>query len=63
MNPLRGGDLGSFASSRVEAQADRLCRTALIEQRTAFICQLKAALKEYYPVVLQAFDDWTLPSA
>jgi transposase len=42
-----------------------LCRDeiALIEQRTAFICQLKAALKEYYPVVLQAFDDWTVPSA
>jgi len=42
-----------------------LCRDemSLIEQRTAFICQLKAALGEYYPVVLQAFDDWTLPAA
>ncbi len=42
-----------------------LCRDemTLIEQRTAFICQLKAALGEYYPVVLQAFDDWTLPAA
>lgn len=41
-----------------------LCRdeTALIEQRTALVCQLKAALREYYPVVLEAFDDWTTPS-
>ncbi|MHC4407248.1 MAG: IS110 family RNA-guided transposase [Planctomycetota bacterium] len=42
-----------------------LCRDeiALIEQRTAFVCQLRAALHEYYPVALQAFDDWTLRSA
>jgi transposase len=42
-----------------------LCRDeiALIEQRTALVCQLRAALGEYYPVVLEAFDDWTLPSA
>ena len=42
-----------------------LCRDeiALIEQRTAFILQLKAALHEYYPVPLQAFDDWTHPAA
>jgi transposase len=41
-----------------------LCRDeiALIEQRTALICQLRAALGEYYPVALEAFDDWTLPS-
>ena len=47
------------------AELRLLCRDeiALIQQRSAFICQLKAALKEYYPVVLQAFDDWALPSA
>jgi transposase len=42
-----------------------LCRDeiGLIEQRTAFIAQLRAALHEYYPIALQAFDDWTLRSA
>jgi transposase len=38
-----------------------LCRDeiALIEQRTALVCQLRAALREYYPAALDAFDDWT----
>ena len=38
-----------------------LCRdqVALIEQRVAFINQLQAALREYYPASLEAFDDWT----
>jgi transposase len=38
-----------------------LCRDeiALIEQRTAMILQLQAALHEYYPTALAAFDDWT----
>lgn len=42
-----------------------LCRDeiGLIQQRTALICQLRAALGEYYPAVLDAFDDWTMPSA
>ena len=42
-----------------------LCRdeVVLIEQRTALICQLRAALHEYYPVALEAFDEWTLSSA
>jgi transposase len=46
------------------AELRLLCRDeiALIEQRTALICQLRAALKEYYPIVLKAFDDWTLRS-
>ncbi len=41
-----------------------LCRDemALIEQRTALVCQLRAALREYYPVVVEAFDDWTTPA-
>jgi transposase len=41
-----------------------LCRDEikLIEQRTALILQLKEALHEYYPAVLEAFDDWTSPA-
>ena len=46
------------------AELRLLCRDeiALIEQRSALICQLRAALGEYYPTVLEAFDDWTMPS-
>jgi hypothetical protein len=42
-----------------------LCRdeVALIEERTALINQLQSALREYYPAALEAFEDWTLPSA
>jgi hypothetical protein len=42
-----------------------LCRDeiGLIEQRTALVNQLQAALHEYYPTALKAFDDWTSPSA
>ena len=42
-----------------------LCRDeiALIESRTALILQLKAALREYFPALLEAFDDWAMPSA
>src|SRR5438477_11482682 len=38
-----------------------LCRDeiTLIEQRTALVNQLQAALKEYYPAAVEAFDDWT----
>jgi transposase len=41
-----------------------LCRDeiALIEQRTALCNQLQAALREYYPAALEAFDDWTHPT-
>ena len=41
-----------------------LCRdeVALIEQRTALVNQLQQALLEYYPVALQAFEDWTCRS-
>lgn len=35
----------------------------LIEQRTALVNQLQAALQEYYPAALEAFDDWTAPYA
>ncbi|MCP5520995.1 MAG: IS110 family transposase [Verrucomicrobiales bacterium] len=42
-----------------------LCRDeiVLIEQRTALVNQLQAALREYYPVALEAFEDWTVPHA
>jgi transposase len=38
-----------------------LCRDEiqLIGQRTAFVNQLRAALREYYPAALEAFEDWT----
>ncbi len=35
---------------------------ALIEQRTALVNQLIAALRDYYPAALEAFDDWTMPA-
>ena len=42
-----------------------LCRDeiGLIEQRTALVNQLLACLREYYPVALELFDDWTRPHA
>jgi transposase len=47
------------------AELRLLCRdeVGLIEQRTALACQLQAALTEYYPAALEAFGDWTSPSA
>jgi transposase len=38
-----------------------LCRDEiqLIGQRTALVNQLRAALREYYPAALEAFEDWT----
>jgi hypothetical protein len=42
-----------------------LCRdeVELITQRTALVNQLQAALGEYYPAALEAFEDWTQPFA
>ena len=42
-----------------------LCRDELnlIGQRTALVNQLQAALGEYYPAALQAFEDWTMPTS
>lgn len=39
-----------------------LCRDeiTLIQQRTALVNALQAALVEYYPAALEAFDDWTM---
>ena len=52
--PLLGQDT-------LTAELRLLCRDEikLIEQRTALINQLRAALCEYYPAALDAFDDWT----
>jgi transposase len=49
----------------IVAELHLLCRDeiALIEQRTALINQLRQCLHEYYPAALQAFEDWTCPSA
>jgi transposase len=40
-----------------------LCRheLVLIQQRTLLVNQLQQALLEYYPVALQAFEDWCCP--
>ena len=35
----------------------------LIQERTALVLRLEAALQEYYPAARDAFDDWTLPAA
>ena len=42
-----------------------LCRDeiSLIEQRTALVLKLKETLREYFPAALEAFEDWTVPSA
>lgn len=47
------------------AELRLLCRDemALLEQRTALVCQLRAALREYYPTALEAFEDWTQRSS
>lgn len=47
------------------AELRLLCRdeVSLIGERTALINQLQSALGEYYPAALEAFEDWTLPSA
>jgi hypothetical protein len=56
---------GSRSQSRIPSleQLRLLCRDemALIEERTALINQLQAALHEYYPAALEAFEDWNRP--
>jgi transposase len=41
-----------------------LCRdeSHLVEKRTALVNELRQCMHEYYPVALEAFDDWTTPS-
>jgi transposase len=47
------------------AELRMLCRdeVTLITERTALVNQLQSALHEYYPAALEAFEQWTLPSA
>lgn len=49
----------------LSVQLKSLCQdeVVLITQRTLLSNQLQQALVEYYPAALEAFDDWTLPSA
>ena len=54
-----------LAQDEATATLRALCRDemSLIEQRTALVNQLIAALREYYPAALEAFADWTQPFA
>jgi transposase len=54
-----------IAQDQATATLRLICRdeSALIEQRTALVNQLQAALWEYYPLALESFDDWTKPFA
>ena len=56
-----------FVTRKSVEQQALLClhrvRQGLIEERTALVNQLLAALHEYYPTALAAFEDWTLPAA
>lgn len=60
-----GGWRALVSQDPIVAELRLLCRDeiALIEQRTALINQLEQCLHEYYPAALQAFEDWTCPSA
>jgi len=51
-----------LAQDPLTAELRLLCRDEikLIEQRTALINQLRAALCEYYQAALDAFDNWTV---
>ena len=57
------GWLQLLAQDETTATLRLLCRdeSALIEQRTALVNQLQAALLDYYPLALESFDDWTKP--
>jgi hypothetical protein len=50
---------------RCDCCAGTRCRDeiGLIEKRTALVNELQAALREYYPAALEAFDDWIKPAA
>jgi transposase len=51
------------AQDEATATLRLLCRDeiTLIEQRTALVNQLQAALREYFPLALASFADWTKP--
>ena len=54
-----------LAEDPLVAELRLICRDeiALIEQRTALVNALRAALREYYPTALEAFEEWTKESA
>ena len=54
-----------IAQDEATALLRALCRDeiGLIEQRTMLVNQLIAALREFYPAALEAFEDWTQPHA
>jgi transposase len=54
-----------IAQDEATATLRLLCRDEhmLIEQRTALVNQLQAALLEYFPLALESFEDWTEPFA
>jgi len=54
-----------LAQDEATATLRLLCRDeiALIENRTALVNQLQAALVEYYPLALESFEDWAKPPA
>ena len=54
-----------LAQDEATASLRLICRdeSGLIEQRTALVNQIQAALLEYYPVALESFEDWTKPFA
>jgi len=51
------------AQDEATATLRLLCRDeiSLLEERTALVNKLQAALGEYYPLALESFDDWTKP--
>ncbi len=55
--------LALSAKDPVIEELRMLCRdeVALIEERTALVNQARQAAREYYPCVLEAFEDWTTP--
>jgi transposase len=54
-----------LAEEALVSELRQLCRdeTALIEQRTALVSQLRVTLEGYYPAALEAFEDWIKPSS
>ena len=62
---MRWQDFRLFAGLDLTQELRLLCRDEvhLIEQRTAWVNQLRQALHEYYPAALEAFDDWICPAA
>lgn len=59
------GWLQLLAQDEATSTLRLLCRdeNVLIEQRTALVNQLQAALREYFPLALESFEDWTKPFA